>query len=546
MAEEIDIRRSLGERFRTPPGPYNDDDSVSLDPSHLKASLKFPAGYFADYNVFPFYPDFMDLDPTYLKATDKDGMDPFLGYLRDLKAHTAGLPLVIGAYGIPTSLGIGHFSPAGFNEGGKTESQQGRLLARFTRNIYDSGAAGGMVFEWLDEWFWRAWLTRNYEVPAEDKPRWTNLMDPAEYYGLIAADPENRESHLLDGSPQAWNHQQAFYSKEKPGLDAPLGDRWDPARKLKALYVAADDGFLYLRLVVGNLAPGGKGHPDWKQVNYLIGIGTDPGRAGLTYLPFIAPVRFPQGMTFAIQLAGPQSSHLWIASSYNPYEILPVPGIPSETDLGQKLGWTPELTGSGTFEGEIVEPNRRRFARNGKYFPPTRYDRGILRYGTLDPASPDYDPLAEWHANVKTNTIDLRIPWALLNVDDPSTLRIFAGLEKDGTVRTTRTPGFILAAFSYCPQPRLQMQPIMEQGHPIADSLPAMTGPLTMAPGSLRKYTWASWTRPQYTLREKQSYSILQKAFQSLPKAPLATTPSIVDKHSGKSIFLKAAASHSR
>lgn len=544
MAEEIAIRRSLGERFRTPPGPYNDDDSVTVDPTHLKAGPKFPAGYFADYNVFPFYPDFLDLDPTYLKATDKDGMDPFLGYLQDLKAHTAGLPLLIGAYGIPTSLGIGHFSPAGFNEGGKTETQQGRLLARFTRNIYDSGAAGGMVFEWLDEWYRRSWLTRNYEVPAEDKPLWTNLMDPAEYYGLIAADPEDRESHLLDGSPQAWENQPAFYSQKKPGLEDPV--RGDPALELKALYAAADEGFLYLRLVVGNLTSSGTGQPDWNRVNYLIGIGTDPGHAGLTYLPFIAPVRFPQGMTFAIQLAGPQSSHLWIASSYDPYQILPVPGIPSETDLGQKLGWTPELTGSGTFEGEIVEPNRRRFARNGKYFPPIRYDRGILRYGTLYPSSPDYDPLAEWHANVKTNTIDLRIPWALLNVTDPSMLRIFARLEKDGTVRTIRTPGFILAAFSYRPQASLRMRPIMEQGNPIADSLPAMTGPLTMPAGSLREYTWASWKRPRYTLRVKQSYHILQKAFLELPKAPLAAASPTAGQPSGKSIFLKAAASHSR
>ena len=552
MAEQIAIRRSLGERFQTPPGPYDDDDSVTVDPSHLRATQKFPAGYFADYNVFPFYPDFLNLDPTYLQATDSEGMNPFLGYLRDLKAHTQGLPLMISAYGIPTSLGIGHFNSAGFNEGGETEIQQGNLLARFTRNIYDSGAAGGMVFEWLDEWFRRSWLTRNYETPEENKPRWTNLMDPAEYYGLVAADPDGRKAHQLDGKTSGWNNRPAFYSEAKPGLDRPVGDRWDPARDLKALYVDADEGFLYLRLVVNKLVPGKMERPDWNEVNYLIGIGTDPGHVGITYLPFIAPVRFPQGMTFAIQLAGPMASHVWIASSYNPYEIVPVPGVPSETALGQKLSWTPKLTDSGTFEGEIVEPNRRRYARNGKYFPPERYDRGILRYGTLDPASPDYDPLAEWHANVQTNTIDVRIPWALLNVTDPSTLSVFAGLEKDGTVRTARTPGFIIAAFSYRPQPVLQMRPIMEQGHPIADSLPAPKGPLTMPQGSLRKYTWASWTRPQYVLREKQSYGILQKAFLALPKSPLGSTlPATADHgaprtESRANIFLKAAGSHSR
>ena len=546
MSEEIGIRRSLGERFQTPPGPYDDDDSVTVDPRHLKAAQKFRAGYFADYSVFPFYPDFLDLDPAYPQANDGEGMDPFFGYLQDLKAHTKGLPLLISAYGIPSSIGIGHFNPAGFNEGGQTEEQQGNLLSRFTRNIYDSGAAGGMVFEWLDGWSRRSWLTRNYEVPEEHNPRWTNLMDPAEYYGLIAADPRGRRSHQLEGELSAWKNLCAFYSKAKQNHDWPAGDTWAAARDLKALYVDADEGFLYLRLVVRKLAAGKTGTPNWNEVNYLIGIGTDPGRAGITYLPFIAPVRFPQGMTFAIQLAGPDASHIWIASSYDPYRIVPVPRIPSETTLGQKLGWSPALTDSGIFESEIIEPNRRRFARNGRYFPPQRYDRGILRYGTLDPASPDYDPLAEWHANVQTNTVDLRIPWGLLNVTDPSSLRIFAGLEKDGTVKTTRTPGFVLVAFSYRPQRALQMRPIMEQGHPIADSLPGLAGPLTMPPGSLRKYTWSSWTHPRYVLREKQSYSILQKTFLSMPRTPLAVPPREPDGGSKTSPSFKERGLHSR
>jgi len=537
MAEEIAIRRSLGERFQTPAGPYDDDDSATVDPTHLKPTEKFAAGYFADYSVFPFYPDFLNLDPGYLRVADRDGIDPFLGYLEDLKAHTQGLPLVISDYGIPTSLGVGHFNPAGFNEGGKTEQEQGELLARLTRNIYDAGAAGGMVFEWLDEWFRRSWLTRNYETPQENKPQWTNFMDPAEYYGLVAADPYRRSVHQLAGNLSEWANRPAFDSERKPGLFQPVGDRWDSARDLKTLYVDADEGFLYLRLVVAKLAGDSDGRVNWGEVNYLIGISTDPGQAGLTYLPFIAPVRFPQGMTFAVQLAGPASSHLWIASSYNPYEIVPVAGNPAETLLAQKLGWTPDLTDRGAFEGEIIEPNRRRFARDGKYFPPVRYDRGILRYGTLDPSSGDYDSLAEWHVNPATNTIDVRIPWALLNVTDPSTLEIFAGLGKDGTVKTTRTPGFEFAAFSYRPAPDLSLRPIMEQGQTLADSLPALSGPLTISQESLRRFVWAPWTQPQYVLREKESYNILKKAFLVLPKTPSGdhpAEPGTPARHAGK------------
>jgi hypothetical protein len=273
---------------------------------------------------------------------------------------------------------------------------------------------------------------------------------------------------------------------------------------------------------VDKLDNDGDGQPDWKDVNYLIGISTDPGHAGLSYLPFIAPVRFPMGMTYAIQIAGPEFAHIWIASAYDPYHVVRVEGIPSQTVLGPKLGWKPQVTANGTFESQIIEPNRRRFGRDGRYFPPQRYDRGILRYGSLNPGSSDYDSLAEWHANVRTNTIDLRIPWGLLGVTDPSSFMVVAGLEKDGTVMTNRTPGFLMVVFSYRPLESARMRPIMEQGHVIADALPGMTGPATMLSAAFKNYLWQGWDTPEYKLRLKLSYAILQKAMQSLPEAPAA------------------------
>jgi tetratricopeptide (TPR) repeat protein len=521
ILEEVSIRRGLGERLKMPEGPYDDDDSVSLDPTHLQPTDRLKAGYFAAYSVFPYYPDFMDYDPKYQQVHDSQGSDPFLGYLQDLRAHQRGLPLVITDYGVPSSLGIGHFNPAGFNQGGLTERQQGDIMARLTRNVYDAGAAGGMAFEWLDEWFRQTWLVRNFEVPTERNTLWKNFMDPSQYSGLLAADPHRREVHQLDGDPAEWEGKPPVYAKTQPEFH-PAGDRYDPARTLKALYADADESFLYLRLQVEKLDNDNDGQPDWDAVNYLIGISTDPGHAGLTYLPFIAPVRFPMGMTYALQIAGPEFTHDWIASSYDPYHVVPVEGIPSQTVLGPKLGWNPQVTETGTFESQIIEPNRRRFARDGKYFPPQRYDRGILRYGSLNPGSPDYDSLAEWHANVRTNTIDMRIPWGLLGVTDPSSFKVVAGLEKDGTVITDQTPGFLMVVFSYRPVESARLRPIMEQGHVIADALPGMTGPATMLTAAFKNFRWEGWDTPQYNLRLKLSYAILQKAIQSLPEAPAA------------------------
>ena len=181
------------------------------------------------------------------------------------------------------------------------------------------------------------------------------------------------------------------------------------------------------------------------------------------------------------------------------------------------------MSDSGTFEPQISEPNRRRFARDGQYFPPQRYNRGVLRYGTLDHQASDYDSLAEWHANVRTNSIDLRIPWNLLNVTDPSSLKVFAGTQEDGTVRTADTPGFVLAAFSYRPPAQSERgRSIMTQNSPVADALPGMPGPRTMESSALKQFRWAGWDAPRYGLRPKDSIAILRKTFQSLPAAPSA------------------------
>lgn len=514
--DEIALRRAKGEHFPMPAEPYDDDDAVTIDPMHLHARGRFAAGYFAAYSVFPFYPDFISREPAYREARDDEGSNPFLGYVRDLKAHHRGVPLIISEYGIPTSMGIGHFGQAGFDQGGENEEQQGRALSRMTRSLVGAGAAGGMVFEWVDEWYRQTWIVRNFEKPQDRKPLWTSAMDPAEDFGLLAAEPHLSKVHTLEESPAEWINTPPIYANSQPRSLLPAGDKFDPARHLMALSADADEGFLYLRLAVDKLDNDDDGEADWDQANYLIGISTAPGQGGLTSLPFIAPVKFPMGMTYAIQLAGKDSSRVWIASSYNPYRLSAIEGQPDQTVLLPKLGWRAMISDTGSFGPQVIEPNRRRFSRDGNYFPPRRYDRGLLRYGSLDPQSADYDSLAEWHANVRTNTIDLRIPWNLLNVTDPSSFRVLAGISRDGAVKTVETPGFLLAAFSYRPVDSARALPIMDQDQPIADELPALPAPKAVFSAGLKSYRWKGWTTPQYFLKPKDSYAILRKTFLAL------------------------------
>jgi hypothetical protein len=298
----------------------------------------------------------------------------------------------------------------------------------------------------------------------------------------------------------------------------PVGDSYDPARDLKALYLDADESFVYLRFQVGQLDNDGDGQADWNDVNYLVAVATLPEQAGLTYLPFIAPIRFPMGMTYAIQLAGPELSRILVAETYNPFTINTVAGLPAQTELGPKLDWTPTLADQGTFESQIIEPNRRRFGRDRTYFAPQRYDRGILRFGSLDSGAADYDSLATWRANPQTNMVDLRIPWNLLNVTDPTTRQVFAGFTSDATVITAETPGLRFALFSYRPRTSASRRPIMEQGHTVADSLPELESAASLPAERLKPYVWEGWEDPEYQFRPKESYSRLRRAFAGLPR----------------------------
>ena len=511
--EEVAIRRNQGERTAALPPPgilIDDNDVVSLDEMKFGAEGDFQAGIFSAYAVYPFYPDFMYRDPSYLAVRDHQVPDPFLGYLKALKSHYSGMALLIVEYGIPTSIGVSHIQPFGWSDGGLSEPEQGEALARMTRNIADAGCAGGVAFEWQDEWYRADWLAGTLALPADRRALWNNRLDPDQGFGVWTYDPNLTASLFSDTS--GWGSAPRLYQKGG-GPTLELHDGWDPERTLRSLAVTSDKAFVYVRLEVERVRKGANDQPNLEGAHYFLGISTDPGRFGSRTLPALVPqVRSESGANFLLDLAEDGRARLLIASNYNPRELQPIFGAAGAVQSSYRTPFAPVLADWSGFEEIVVEPNHRRFARDGHVFPAQLNNESLLQY---EPPGRTGDSRAEWTCDFAHNAFLFRLPWGLLTVMDPSSHQVFEGTSQGPRFTGGETPGLALFAVSFRTIGPIQFQQTRGGGTPAVDSLPGMD-----QQGWFRQlpvYNWPSWTAvPAQEGRPKSGYASLQKAFREV------------------------------
>jgi Tetratricopeptide repeat len=432
--EEAKLQIARGE-YAVLPKPdqvtYNDDD-VALDPTHLKATNAFAAGTFASYHAYPYYPDFLRNDPAYQNATGPHGQSVYYAYLKNLKRHHGDQAVLISEFGIPSSRGLAHFQPQGLNHGGHSELEQARIDAQLFDEISASGMAGGMVFSWLDEWFKRNWLYYELERPADRRAFWHSMMEAEQNYGILAATAANQPK--LEANRERWKSEATV--AEKNGLQ---------------LKVIADAEYLHL-LIQTPLAA---------NQTLELGLDTHPGGgASTTWTQKNRP-------DFKISLARNQGK-LEAVKGYQVYvpsgsgELLHI--ISNDKAFpGNQNAWTRLQT----------EPNRRRIGRTGVVYPNQLDEPGILK--------PGFDPVGSRDATSDylwtESGVQLRIPWTLLLVTDPSSRSVYDGLAKD-KVRVIKDIGLNIKAGTKSLETR---------------------------------WTWSTWDEPKSELRLKPVYGVLQK-----------------------------------
>jgi hypothetical protein len=376
--------------------PAASENLASVDATHIAATAAWPGGFFASYHAYPYYPDFMSLTPSYqsYKRPSDGKIDPYAGYLHALRAHHGDQAVAITEFGVPSSLGTAHNGPLGRSQGDHSERETAEMNARMLEDIKEEGYAGGILFEWIDEWFKFTWNTVDLELPSDRRQLWRNDLTNEEFFGVVAAEPGTKPVVSLDGKDDEWETNGSQVIAESRG----------PVREVRAV---KDEQFLYLRLRLDE-------DESWRQQPVTVGLDVRPGaNRGLPGHPGV----FPEADVAVV--VGPEDAELLQAAWWEPTRI--------RYGLGSgyiKVDPSEMKQGSGAWVDPLQILNRPyTIPATGDQHAVELHELGSLPIGNADPDSDDFDNRTLVAAGGKV--IELRLPWALLGFSDPSSLALF-------------------------------------------------------------------------------------------------------------------------
>lgn len=371
-----------------PNEPHFDEDKATVNTENVKCR-NFGPGMFASYHIYPYYPDSLNYQEDYLEYTDDSGkVNTYEAYLEDLKlAHT--MPIIVAEFGIPTSRGMGHESVMGYNQGMVDETAQGAMLIDMLGSIENAKYAGGIVFTWQDEWFKRTWNNVMFDI-ADRRPYWSNIQTTEQCFGLLAFDPGKESmAAYVDGDVSEWKNTQ-------PTVTTGQGK----------LYIKSDERYLYIMLDAGNY--------DFEKDTLLIPINTIADQGNLKAAQYNA--EFDTAADFLIYINGKDNSHIYVDRYYDAFnyyflESKKLSDIKAEENTGVK--------NSGMFDiMRLCYGYNLTVKGTNQVVPDKAYETGKLRYGNGNPKAQEYKSLSDFY--FKNGKLEIRIPWQLLNVMDPS------------------------------------------------------------------------------------------------------------------------------
>lgn len=174
------------------------NDLVTIDINKIGIFPNSGVGLFGAYHIYPNYPDFINNDPTYAQGKDHQGQFRYMGYLQSFMATQKKYPAIVAEYGLSDSMTTAHVSPDGLNHGGLNQWDQANGIIRMNQAIQETGYAGAIIFQWMDEWAKKTWTTEPFMIPYNRHALWHNAMDPEQNYGVMAVTSKEPLKTLFD------------------------------------------------------------------------------------------------------------------------------------------------------------------------------------------------------------------------------------------------------------------------------------------------------------------------------------------------------------
>ena len=436
------------------------EDAVSVDIEHIRKKDSFGAGLFASYHIYPYYPEFMMFDPEYTSYIDRKGkVNPYEAYLNDIRSHHS-IPLLVAEFGIPTSRGRTHENAVtGYNQGFVAEAEAGEYIADMFDSIVTSGCAGGLVFAWHDEWSKRSWNTMDYDL-SDRRPFWSNAQVSEQGYGIMTFDPgKNKSVCYVDGNTAEWKRIRPLAAKNDLALSA-----------------MSDEKYVYFMIQDKKINSGDK---------YAIAVSGLKDQGNYRFEK--ENLTFSNPASQCIIIDGTENSAIYVDAYYDTfyrqYSIIRRLGIVQRNPAFEEKN-------SGIFNPiHLMLRRSLYFPLTGEELPPSVYETGKLLHGNANPESENYSSLADFCINGENSSIELRIPWQLLNVADPSTKMVIGDLyaHEEFNINPVRIDGFNFELYK-------------------------TTGGNITGGGS-GFYSWKPWEKVNYHERLKKSYETIKNNF---------------------------------
>ncbi len=365
--------------------PYEESASLDLKNINLENA---PAGFFASYHAYPYYPNYISRDPRYVLFQDHIGQNSYLGYLTYLKEYYDQFPLIIAEFGGSSSWGVAKYAHSGIHHGGYSELEQGKNNIRMLENIHQAGAGGGIQFSWLDEWFKQTWITNPFDFIIDRRILWHNATAAEQNFGLLGF--------------------------RKP-LNLSLWEEFGETEKVKRIHAQADYSYLRLQLDIDQHI----------QESDTIWISLD------TYDETLGESILPNGQTvsnraeFALMITN-YAAKLYVTEAYDLFGIWFNTSAPEQQYRSTVTDGAPWnlVRWKNNFESEDSQ------------------DIGHLKINRLN--TPTYSTDA---VRLFSDRIEVRLPWSLINFTDPSRLEVMHDDRSTPETETRISDGISIGIF---------------------------------------------------------------------------------------------------